>query len=136
MTSHPSSNSAPKFILRGIGLWPTAAMKAIIHAKTSRLLRHEAGIVRLRIDVERDLHGELPMFVAKGHVEIGGPDLFASVKTPDAYKSVDLLIGKLSRQLRRRSTARTRHRHRDDIRAHAETHSTRIGRDPVPALVD
>lgn len=120
MTSLRSPTSDPKFILRGIGVWPTAAMKTIIHTKANRLLRQDPAIVRLRIDVERDLHGGIPMFAAKGRIEIGGPDLFASVSTADAYKSVDLLIDKLSRQLRRRHTALQRHRHHDDIRHHAD----------------
>ncbi|QYM78004.1 HPF/RaiA family ribosome-associated protein [Horticoccus luteus] len=124
MNSLHSSPSSDKFILRGIRVWPTEAMKTIIHTKAARLLRLDPSIIRVRIDVERDLHGGLPMFAAKGHIEILGPDLFASVTTPDAYKSVDLLIEKLARKLRRRHTALRRHRHRDDIRTHADARSS------------
>ena len=44
---------------------------------------------------------------AKGHIEIGGPDLIASVRSDDAYKSLDLLSDRLDRMLRERSRTRT-----------------------------
>lgn len=86
-------------------------MQASIEEKVARLLRHEPRIDRVRIDVENDHRGGTPLFIAKGHIEIGGPDLLASVATEDAYKSVDLLIDKLDRQLRKRATALQSRRH-------------------------
>jgi len=108
-----------KVILRGIGLWLTDAMRNAIEAKVERLLRHEPRIVRVRIDVEKESTAHVPLFAAKGHIEIGGPDLVASVSTEDAYKSVDLLIDKLDRKLRKRTTAFTSRRHTEDIRSYA-----------------
>ena len=46
-------------------------------------------------------------FAAKGLIEIGGPDLIASVRSDDAYKSLDLLSDRLDRMLRERSRTRT-----------------------------
>jgi putative sigma-54 modulation protein len=59
------------------------------------------------------------MFAARGHIEISGPDLRASVTTEDAHKSVNLLIDKLDRMIRRRTTAINRRRRGEDIRAYA-----------------
>lgn len=92
-----------KLILRGIHLELTDSMRAIIHDKIGRLLRHEPRIDRIRIDVQHDkVHNGREHFIAKGHIEIGGPDLNASVSTEDAYKSVGLLIEKLDGLLRKR----------------------------------
>lgn len=115
----------PKLILRGIHLWLTDAMRSAIETKAERLLRHEPRIVRIRIDVDKVPHkgGEM-QFVARGLIEIHGPDLAASVTTEDAYKSVDLLIDRLDRMLRKRNTAMHRGRGEDDIREHVVEENT------------
>ncbi len=101
-----------KLILRGIHLNLSDAMKAMIHEKVGRLLRHEPRIDRVRIDVDHDkTKGAKAHFVAKGHIEIGGPDLIASVDSDDAYKSVDLLIDKLDGLLRKRHSEHKEKRH-------------------------
>lgn len=124
MISNPMMNMnrapdiGPRLILRGIHLWLTDAMRASIEEKAERLFRHEPRMLRLRIDVDVQLRGRARLFVAKGEVELWGPNLNASVTTDDAYKSVDLLFDKLDRQLRKRATALQSRRHRDDIREH------------------
>jgi len=101
-----------KLILRGIHLNLTDAMRSIIHEKVGRLLRHEPRIDRVRIDVDLDkTKGSQAHFVAKGHIEISGPDLNASVDSDDAYKSVDLLIDKLDGLLRKRHSELKDKRH-------------------------
>lgn len=101
-----------KLILRGIHLNLTESMKAAIHEKIARLLRHEPRIDRIRIDVELDkTKGALAHFIAKGHIEIGGPDLIASVESDDAYKSVDFLMDKLDGLLRKRHSELKEKRH-------------------------
>lgn len=107
-----------KLLLRGINLKLTEAMKMIFTEKAERLFRHEPRIVRLRIDVADESRGGVARFSAKGHVEIGGPDLLATVTTDDAYKSVDQLIDRLDRALRKRMTALTMRRHEGNIREH------------------
>ena len=72
----------------------------------------------MRIDVERDLRGRTRVFTAKGRIEIAGPDMTAAVTTEDAYTSINLLIDKLDRMLRKRMTGVIRRRFADDIRAH------------------
>jgi putative sigma-54 modulation protein len=101
-----------KLILRGIHLDLTDAMRSIIHEKVGRLLRHEPRIDRVRIDVDLDkTKGSKAHFVAKGHIEISGPNLNASVYSEDAYKSVDLLIDKLDGLLRKRHNELKEKRH-------------------------
>jgi putative sigma-54 modulation protein len=119
MTSGVSFDHRPKLILRGIHLWLTDAMKAALTTKADRLFRHEPRLLRVRIDVECSLRDRTRVFTAKGRAELAGPDLTASVTTEDAYNSINLLIDKLDRMLRRRMTASLRRRSTGDIRAHA-----------------
>ncbi|MCR6657020.1 MAG: ribosome-associated translation inhibitor RaiA [Opitutus sp.] len=107
-----------KLVLRGIHVDLTEAMKASLTTKAERLFRHEPGILRLRIDVGVDNTLSRRRFVAKGYVDIAGPDLAASTYHDDAYAAMSLLITKLDRMLRKRATAHRRTRHRDDIRVH------------------
>ena len=101
-----------KVILRGIHLELTDAMRAIINEKAARLLRHEPRIDRIRIDIEIDKTKTSQVhFIAKGHIEISGPDIVASVDSDDAYKSVDLLADKLDGLLRKRHSELKEKRH-------------------------
>jgi putative sigma-54 modulation protein len=100
-----------KLIVRGVHLELTEALRNAATEKAARLLRHSDHIVRVRVDLEHDhTKGDRAAFIAKGHIEIAGPDLIASVSSEDAYKSLDLLVDKLDRMLRERS------RHRADRR--------------------
>ena len=104
----PNSKNLPpdlaaKLIVRGIHLELTDALRAAIAEKTARLLRHNDHLIRLRVDLELDkTHGVGAQFIAKGHIEIAGPDLIASESSDDCYKSLDLLMDKLDGLLRRR----------------------------------
>lgn len=103
-----SPQSSPSFsdrlILRGIHVTLTDALRENIRTKVERLFRHEGKIVRIRVDIEHDkTRGVGHHFIAKGHIEIGGPDLIASVSSEDAYKSLDLLMDKLDELVRRRA---------------------------------
>lgn len=119
MIANRTSKNDPKLILRGHNLEIDPSLNEMIHAKAERLFRHEPEIIRLRVDIERDL-AQGGLFTAKGRMELAGPDRTATVATHSAPKSVKLLIDKLDRMLRRRSTSRLRRRTSDDIRAHAE----------------
>jgi putative sigma-54 modulation protein len=99
-------------ILAGIHMELTEALKNIAREKVSRLFRHEDRIVRMRVELEYDkMRGHENEFIAKGHVEIQGPDLVCSVASDDCLKSLDLLVDKLDRMLRRRSRMRKVKRH-------------------------
>ncbi len=113
MTNHLTPEEIEKkLIVSGIHLELTDALKQVVRDKVSRLLRHEPRIVRVRVDLEQDktrAHGS--QFIAKGHIEISGPDLLASVASEDAYKSIDTLVDKLDAALRRRHSELKEKRH-------------------------
>ena len=82
---------------------------------------HEERIVRIRVELEYERQNTRDsQFVAKGHVEIYGPNLNCAVASDDCLKSLDLLVDKLDRMLRRRTTALHVARVADDIRNHAD----------------
>lgn len=96
-----------RLIASGIHLDLTPALKAVIREKVGKLLRHEPRMVRVRLDLEHDqTKGAGEQFVAKGRIEIGGPDLLAQAATADAYRSVDEVVAKLDRALRKRAADR------------------------------
>jgi putative sigma-54 modulation protein len=104
-TGIPSSDS--KIIVSGIHMLLTDALKSAVHDKVARLLHHEVHILRVRVDLEFDTtKSPEQRFIAKGHVEIGGPDLIAHATSDDCYKSIDLLVDKLDALLRKRSDHR------------------------------
>ena len=119
MIPNVTSTHHAKLILRGIHLGLTDAMRTGLETKAERLFRHEPDILRMRIDVEPEWRGRTRAFTAKGRIEIAGPDMTASVTTEDAYSSINLLIDKLDRMLRKRTTHVLRRRTADDIRTHA-----------------
>ena len=95
-----------RIIVSGIHLSLTSAIKQAVATKVGKLLRHEPRIVRVRVDVEQDTSRAISArFVAKGRIEIGGPDIVAEAAEENAYKAIDQLVGRLDRGLRKRSTA-------------------------------
>lgn len=102
----------PPVLLRGIHLELTAALRRFVEEKAARLLRHDPKLIRVRVDLEHDhTRGANAAFVAKGHLEVRGNDLLASVASEDCYKSVDLLVDRLDRMLVRRSSRDRARRH-------------------------
>lgn len=100
------SSPSPRLIVRGVHLELTAALMATAEEKAARLLRHQDRIIRVRLDLEHDrTRAPRAAFIAKGHIEIRGPDLVASVASDDLTKSLDTVVDKLDRMLRKRATA-------------------------------
>ncbi len=109
-------NRANELIVSGIHLDLTPSLKTYVQEKTERLFRHEERIVRLRVEIEFDAEQDpAHRFTAKGHIEINGPDMNASVATDEAHKAVSLLTDKLDRMLRRRARFFKVKRHRATI---------------------
>jgi putative sigma-54 modulation protein len=97
-------NHPHDLIVSGIHLELTPSLKTFVQEKAQRLFRHEERIVRVRIELESDSKQAVSTrFVAKGHIEIHGPDMNASVASHEMHKAVDMLIDKLDRMLRRRA---------------------------------
>jgi putative sigma-54 modulation protein len=101
-----SASDNNKLIVRGVHLDLTDALRAFIESKCERLFRHQARIIRIRVDLEYDkLHKGKPRFLAKGRIEISGPDFVVTMESEDAYKAIDLMSQKLDRLLRVRASA-------------------------------
>jgi putative sigma-54 modulation protein len=97
-------NHTHDIIVSGIHLELTPSLKTFVQEKAARLFRHQERIVRIRIELESDAKQAVgTRFVAKGHIQIHGPDMNASVEADEMHKAVDLLIDKLDGMLRRRA---------------------------------
>ena len=93
-----------ELIVSGIHLDLTPSLKTYVQEKAERLFRHEDRIVRIRVELEVDSNENVSSrFKAKGHIEINGPDMNATVSSDECHKAVSLLTDKLDRMLRRRS---------------------------------
>ena len=109
-------NRAHELIVSGIHLDLTPALKTYVSEKTDRLFRHEERIIRLRVEIEFDQRQTVSQrFTAKGHIEIHGPDMNASVSADECHKAVALLVEKLDRMLRRRSRFFKVRRHQNTL---------------------
>lgn len=94
-----------KVILSGLHMNLTDALKATVLEKTERLFKHEERIIRLRVELESKSNSTTHQneYVAKGQVEMHGQPIVIAESSNDLYKSIDLLIDKLDRGLRRRA---------------------------------
>ena len=99
-----SQNNQHELIVSGIHLDLTPSLKSFVSEKVERLFRHEERIIRIRVELECDTTQDVSnRFIVKGHVNIFGPDLNATVSADQCHKAVSLLVDKLDRMLRRRS---------------------------------
>ena len=105
------SSAADKIIVQGIHMELTDALRAAVANKCERLFRHSDRIIRIRVYLEYDKRRSgKPHFIAKGHIEIGGPDMVVTMESDDAYKSIDMMSQKLDRLLRVRASAHKKKR--------------------------
>ena len=82
----------------------TESIKNIVHQKVEKLFQHESRIIRLRVELEQKHNSKSrDEFVARGLLERRGPSIVVSESTQDLYKSIDHMVSKVDRQLRRSS---------------------------------
>ena len=116
-----NSQNNHDLIVSGIHLELTPSLKTFVREKTERLFRHEERIVRLRVELACDRNGAIGMqFTAKGHIQIHGPDMNASVQSDECHKAISMLVDKLDRMLQRRhqlNRVKRNHPHAVDIEA-------------------
>ncbi len=92
-----------KLIISGHRLELTTAIKMIVVEKSDKLFKHDDSIIRLRVELEHEPDGTSHgAFLARGQIESHGPIMTVSAKTEDLYKSIDQMVDKLNRKLRRR----------------------------------
>jgi len=110
-----------ELIISGRHLELTDSLKYFVTEKMDKLFRHEERIIRIRVELEADkLQTNETVFRAKGIIEITGPDMVASETCGDMHRSIDLLVNKLDRMIRRRSRlkkVKRNHPHSVDIPA-------------------
>ena len=96
-------------IVSGLHMDLTPAIKTIIHEKVEKLFKHEEKIISLQIGLEccTRHNAQKERYLAKGHIDMRRKPIVASAISDDLYKSIDDLVQKLDRQLRRRSRMRT-----------------------------
>jgi len=91
-------------IISGHHLELTDTIKNAVYQKVEKLFVHEERIIRLRVELSYNrLGSSKETYSAKGHIEINGNSIIVNVETEDLYKSIDELVTKLTRSLRRRS---------------------------------
>jgi putative sigma-54 modulation protein len=91
-------------IISGNNVVLTGALREAVLAKMARLFDHESNIIRLRVELTVDeSRAADEQQVARVLIEIKGNDMVVSVASDDMYKSIDILVDKLDRKLRRRS---------------------------------
>jgi putative sigma-54 modulation protein len=85
----------------------TPALRAYVTEKMQKLMRHSDQVVSIRVI----LNVEKLQQLAEATVNERGRTLFASVTASDMYASIDGLVDKLDRQLRRRKDRDNNHSH-------------------------
>ena len=92
-------------ILSGLHLSLTDAHKEVVSTKMDKIFKHEEKIIRARIELERSSKSSSHEneSVAKGHLELKGTTITISSASDNIFKSIDDLVEKLDRGLRRRS---------------------------------
>jgi putative sigma-54 modulation protein len=83
----------------------TPALRAYVTEKMQKLIRHSDQVISIRVI----LNVEKLQQNAEASVNVGGRTLFGSVSATDMYASIDGLVDKLDRQIRRRKDRFTNH---------------------------
>lgn len=85
----------------------TPALRAYVTEKMQKLLRHSDQVISIRVI----LKVEKLQQHAEASVNVAGRTVFATVTATDMYASIDGLVDKLDRQIRRRKDRITNHQH-------------------------
>ncbi len=119
---HETTDITNKIIMQGVHVELTAALQTAIREKFSVLFRHNDRIIRVNVRLQQDQHrGQQRHYSATGQIEIGGPDIVATVKGEDAYTLLDALVEKLDEQLSdRHGRRKDRRNHLHDIELNAD----------------
>jgi len=107
-------NHMHEVIVSGIHMDLSPSLKTFVQDKTERLFRHQERIIRIRVELECDPKQAVAnRFTAKGHIQINGPDMNASVSSDECHKATAMLIDKLDRMLERRARMFKAKRHQN-----------------------
>ena len=92
-------------ILSGLHFDLKDGHKSLVSEKMEKIFKHEEKIIRARVELEHGIRSSTREneYTAKGHLELKGTTITISSSSDDIYKSIDDLIEKLDRGLRRRA---------------------------------
>jgi putative sigma-54 modulation protein len=85
----------------------TPALRAYVTEKMQKIMRHSDQVISIRVI----LNVEKLQQLAEATVNVAGRTVFATVTATDMYASIDGLVDKLDRQIRRRKDRSTSHEH-------------------------
>jgi putative sigma-54 modulation protein len=85
----------------------TPALRAYVTEKMQKIMRHTDQIISIRVILKVEKLQQL----AEATINVGGRMVFANVSATDMYASIDGLVDKLDRQVRRRKDRITNHQH-------------------------
>jgi putative sigma-54 modulation protein len=92
--------SSREVIVSGVHVELTDSLKELVNGKVQRLFDHDGKIIRIEVSLEHSKNrSKENEFIAHGEIEIGGRNLNARAKSEDMYKSIDMMVNKLDRQL-------------------------------------
>lgn len=92
--------SDQEVIISGVHVDLTESLKTVVMEKVRKLFSHDRKIIRIRVTLEMSKNkAHQDEFLAHGRIEIGGPDIEAKAASEDLYKSIDMMVAKLDRQL-------------------------------------
>ena len=92
-------------ILSGLHFDLKDGHKSLVSEKMEKIFKHEEKIIRARVELEHDSKSSSHKdeYIAKGHLELKGTTITISTASDNINKSIDDLVEKLDRGLRRRS---------------------------------
>jgi putative sigma-54 modulation protein len=92
--------SSREVIVSGVHVELTDSLKELVNSKAQRLFDHDGKIIRIEVSLEHSKNrSRKNEFIVHGEIEIGGHNLNARAKSEDMYKSIDVMMNKLDRQL-------------------------------------
>ncbi len=85
----------------------TSALRAYVTEKMQKIMRHSDQVISIHVILKVEKLEQL----AEATLNVGGRKVFATVTATDMYASIDGLVDKLDRQIRRRKDRATSHEH-------------------------
>ena len=94
-------------IISGVHYELSEGIKRTVNEKAAKLFQHDHRLLRLRVELEHmdnKRSGKEQEYIATGHLESErhAPVLIAKCASGNIYKSIDQMVDKLNRMLRRR----------------------------------
>ncbi|MFZ9932168.1 MAG: ribosome hibernation-promoting factor, HPF/YfiA family [Chthoniobacterales bacterium] len=82
----------------------TGAINSYVVNKLAHLDNQSDHIIAAHVVLLHDDSKKKSNYVVKVHLAVPGPDIHAEDREDDLYAAIDLVMGKLARQLRKRKT--------------------------------